>query len=115
MYLEVEENPNCEATPLQVFGELSPARRIQKIWLDREGQKTPCWVTGIDKGGVPCPAYVQKVQDSGSGVSFLIYGGAWGIRFKPASYEKEPWDLKNSHQWGEPYKFYGDEKDLVYG
>lgn len=115
MYLEVEENPNCEATPLQVFGELSPPRPVRQMWLDRDGKRALCGITGIERGGAPCPAYAQKVQDSGAGVSFLIYGGAWGIRFKPVEYEKEPWDLTNSRQWGEPYKFYGEEKDFVYG
>lgn len=114
MYLEIEENPNCEATPLQVFQTLSPARRVQQMKLHREGRQVLCWVTGIDKGGAFCPVYAQKVSDSGGGVSMLVYGGAWGIRFKPVDREQDPWDFSDSHQWGEPYKFYGDETDLIY-
>jgi len=114
MYLEIEENPNCEATPLQLFEALSPPKAVQKMWLEREGKKVLCWVAGIEKGGVPSPAYAVKVSDSGSGSSLLIYGGNWGIRFKPVPFEEEPWDLQNPHQWGEPYKFYGSESDLVY-
>jgi len=115
MYLEVEENPNCEGTPLQAFSALSPPRPVEKMWLDRGGKRHLFWVTGIDPGGKTCSAYAQKVQDSGSGVSFLIYGGSWGIRFKPAEQETKPWNLTDPDQWGEPYKFYGDERDLVYG
>lgn len=37
MYLEVEENPNCEGTPLQVFEALSPPRRLQKMKLQGFG------------------------------------------------------------------------------
>ena len=114
MYLEIEENPNCEAMPLQLFEALSPPKRVQKMWLERDGKRILCWVTGIEKGGVPSLAYAQKVSDSGSGSSILIYGGGWGIRFKPVPLEKESWDLTNPHQWGEPYKFYGNESDLVY-
>ena len=82
--------------------------------LHREGKEFLCWVTGMEKGGKPCHATAQKVSDSGGGVSILIYGGAWGLRFKPVGDEKHPWDLNDPRQWGEPYKFYGDEKDLVY-
>ena len=113
MYLEIEENPNCEATPLQLFEALSPPRAVEKMWLEKEGERALYWVTGVEEG-TPCPAYAVKVSDSGSGSSFLIYGGNWGIRFKPVAFEKEPWDLTNSRQWGEPYKFYGNESDLVY-
>ena len=82
--------------------------------IHREGEAILYWVTGIESNGIPCPATAQKVSDSGGGVSVLIYGGAWGIRFKPVGFEEEPWDLNNPDQWGEPYKFYGDETDLVY-
>ena len=114
MHLEIEKNPNCEAMPLQLFAELSPPKTVQKIWCEKDDKRVLCRVTGIEKGGGLCPAFAQKVADSGSGSSLLIYGGGWGIRFKPVSCENEPWDLSNSHQWGEPYKFYGSEKDLIY-
>ena len=105
MFLEIEENPNCFASPLQVFDALSPPKPALKMRLEREGETILCWVTGIEKGGAPCLAYAVKVSDSGSGFSFLIYGGSWGLRFKPVQFEQEPWDLANLNQWGEPYKF----------
>ncbi len=114
MYLEIEENPNCEESPLQVFEELSPPRLVKQMWLTVEGKGKLFWVAGIEKGGAISPAYAQKVSDSGGGISVIISGGGWGIRFKPVEYESELWDFKNTHQWGEPYKFYGNEKDLVY-
>lgn len=114
MYLEVEANPNCEGTPLQVFEELSPPRSVKEMRLVIDGKRVLCAVTGVEKGGALSKAFAQKVADSGGGVSILVYGGAWGIRFRPESYGDQPWDLANPHQWGEPYKFYGDEKDLVY-
>ena len=84
-----------------------------KVYQD--GKPTLYWVTGIEEGGTPCPAYAQKVSDSGGGSSLLIYGGLWGIRFKPVEDEQNRWDFGDSRQWGEPYKFYADERDLVYG
>ena len=83
--------------------------------IHRKEGELLCWVTGMETDGIPCRATAQKVSDSGGGVSVLIYGGAWGIRFKPVDHEEDPWDFNNPHQWGEPYKFYGDESDLVYG
>ena len=115
MYLEIEENPNCGATPLQVFHTLSGPRLVKQMRLHRQEREQLCWVTGIEAGGALCPAWAQTVSDSGGGVSVLIYGGGWGIRFKPVGQEKDPWDFNDPHQWGEPYKFYGDTKDLVYG
>jgi len=114
MHIEVVENPNCGESPLQVFQELSPPKVVQQIRLTMEESPVWCWVTGIDKGGSVCAAWAQKVSDSGAGVSILIYGGEWGIRFKRIDQGDEPWDLSNSRQWGEPYLFYGDEGDLKY-
>ncbi len=82
--------------------------------LQIEGRERICWVTGVSEKGVFHTAYAQKVADSGGGVSFLIFGGKWGIRFKPDEFPQEPWNLNNPHQWGEPFKFYGEEKDIVY-
>ena len=114
MYLEIEENPNCEGTPLQLFQTLSPPRAVKQMWLYRDGKRLLCEVSGVERSGNFCPSYAQKVSDSGGGVSILIYGGAWGIRFKPLAHEKDPWDFNDPRQWGEPYKFYGEERDLVY-
>ncbi|MBI4549480.1 MAG: hypothetical protein HY714_00940 [Candidatus Omnitrophica bacterium] len=112
--LEILDNPNCSGTDYQVFQEVGPARPLKKMRLSREGRESWYWVTGYGEDSRICPAYAQRVADSGGGTSFLVYGGAWGIRFKPEDHASEPWDLSSSHQWGEPFKFYGDESDLVY-
>ena len=114
MYIEVEENPNCQEMPGQVFEELSSHRVVKQMWLMIDGKRVLCWIASVEKGGAISKALAQKVSDSGAGISILVYGGGWGIRFKPVEYEKESWDFSNPHQWGEPYLFYGDEKDLVY-
>lgn len=112
--IEVEPNPNCAGTDYQVFQEMGPAKRVKKMCLTIGGQETWYEITGLEAGGGPCPAYAQKVADSGGGVSFLIYGGRWGIRFRPEGCSEDPWDLANPSQWGEPFKFYGAEEDILY-
>jgi hypothetical protein len=61
----------------------------------------------------PCQAFGQLVEDSGSGLAHLVYGGIYGLRFKPATME-EPWSLASSHQWGETHLSLSSERDLRY-
>ena len=112
--IEVEPNPNSEGADYQVFQEVGSARPLRKMHLSRHGEDALYWITGMDEMGNPCQAYAQKVADSGGGTSHLIFGGKWGIRFKPDADAGEPWNLKDNRQWGEPFKFYGDEADLFY-
>lgn len=112
--IEVVPNPNCESADFQVFQEMGAARPVRMMRLRVKDEEKLCQVTGLDEKGRAVPAYAQRVADSGGGVSFLIYGGAWGLRFKPDDFRDEPWDLENTRQWGEAFKFYGDEADIVY-
>ena len=112
--LEVTPNPNCEGIDYQVFQEMGPPRKVRMMKLEREGKERLFWVTGIEEEGKICPAYAQEVADSGGGVTFLVFGGRWGLRFKPEELAQEPWDLANPSQWGEPFKFYGVEQDIVF-
>lgn len=112
--IEVGTNPNCGGCDYQVFQEMGPARSIKKMRLSQGGREKLFWVTGMDEEGKPCSAFAQRVADSGGGVSFLVFGGKWGIRFKPEDRYQEPWDVQNPAQWGEPFKFYGEEADIFY-
>ena len=115
MNLEIETNPNCEGTDYQVFLEMGPWRTLSRMTLLCNGQKIICHLSGVDPNGKFIPAKVCPVADSGGGSVFLIYGGRWGLRFKPEEFGHEPWDLGNPHQWGEPFKYYADEVDFIYG
>lgn len=97
-----------------MFQDTGPSRKVRMMRLVRDGREALFWVTGLDENGIPCPAFAQRVADSGGGVTFLIYGGKWGLRFKPDDFRHEAWDVNNSRQWGEPFKFYGEESDIVY-
>jgi hypothetical protein len=116
MILEVEHNPNCEGTLFIRFKEFGPRRRITHVkCYDRSPRGEWCLVTGwCDDPEYPlCPAYAQRVEDSGAGSAFIVFGGNWGIRLKLES-ETGDWNLHDDNQWGEGYLSLGDERDLRY-
>ena len=116
MFLEVEENPNCKAMDMMRFKELGPPRRLKQVRLyDRTDLGEWCQITGwtSEEGGPLCPAYARPIEDSGIGMAYLIYGGNYGVRFKPVG-AAEDWDLQSPHQWGEPYLVLTSPLDLIF-
>ena len=114
--VEVESNENCEASVFARFKEAVPARPINQVKLyDRDPAGAWYWVTGwSDNAQTPvCPAYAQLVEDSGAGLTRLVYGGLYGLRFKPITIE-EAWNLESPHQWGETYLSLASDRDLRY-
>ena len=114
MITKVEDNPNCRGSEQFVFSELGPHRAIKGIKVLERGTEIFCDVTGVGRGGVFVDAHAVKIADSGAGFAFLIYGGGWGIRLRPEAYAAEAWDLSNKRQWGEAFKIYGSEEDIIY-
>ncbi len=116
MLVEVESNSNCEQGVFARFHEIGPAREIIQVKShERSAQGEWCWVTGWsdDPENPCCPALAQLVEDSGAGLTHLVYGGIWGIRLKPVSLA-EDWDIESPNQWGEPYLSLGDATDIRY-
>ena len=116
MFLEVESNPNCENSIFLRFKELGPAHPVSHVKIyDRTSRGEWCSVTGwSDDSHQPlCSAFAQKVEDSGAGVTFLVFGGNWGLRLKPEASEDD-WNLEHANQWGEAYLSLGDERDIRY-
>ena len=116
MFVEVESNPNCEGSLFARFKEIGPARRVLRVKsFERNARGEWCWVTGWsdDPDHPCCPAYAQTVEDSGAGLTHLVFGGIWGIRLKPVSLT-EDWGLESRNQWGETYLSLADPSDLVY-
>ena len=114
MIVEVEANPNCEQGFFGRFKELSRPRLIREIKLyDRRPEGEWYEVTGwSDDPAQPCcPAWCCPVEDSGAGRTYLVYGGIFGLRFRPTGRE-EAWSLDSPHQWGEPYLAVADSSDL---
>lgn len=114
--VEVESNENCEASVFARFKEIGPARPIHQIKLyDRNPAGEWYWVTGWSDNvtTLACPAYAQLVEDSGAGLTHLVYGGLYGLRFKPINIE-EAWNLESPHQWGETYLSLASDRDVRY-
>jgi hypothetical protein len=116
MVVEVESNPNCESSLYARFRESGPARRVVKVrTFERRSEGEWCWVTGwTDSPDNPrCAAHAQLVEDSGAGLTYLVFGGLWGIRLKPVVLD-EDWSLESGGQWGEPYLALADQNDIQY-
>jgi len=113
MRIEVEENPNCGGTDEFQYRELGNVRPIKAIRALEREKTVVLEVVGVAKGGAWEDARCVKVADSGAGFAFLIFGGPWGLRLKP-EWHKAPWDLSDPKQWGEPFKIYGSEDDIIY-
>lgn len=116
MFVEVESNPNCEQSICARFKEAGPARSVVQIKVfERKPEGEWCWVTGWgdDIDQPCCPAQAQLVEDSGAGLSYLIFGGLGGIRLKPISVVEE-WNITSAEQWGEPYLLLADARDIRY-
>lgn len=95
------------------FRENGPARKAVAVRLYHDDPAGKIyWVTGWADQDRPADAFIQPVEDSGSGVAYLLYGGNCGLRFKP--YESAaPWSLTDAGQWGEAFLLLGDIRDII--
>jgi len=102
MFVRFEENPNCGFVDDRVWKEEGVPRPVREILRARDGQEVWCPITGLNKEGQPIPALGVKVEDSGEGTCWLVYGGLWGLRLKSPDNPKA-WSLEDSAQWGEGF------------
>ena len=100
--LSVEENPNCESLEPRVFQERTAPRTVAEVLRTRGEKECWCPVVAVEAGGQTGPALARKVDDSGDGTCYLVYGGRWGIRLKEPTC-RDPWNISEPHQWGEPF------------
>ncbi len=114
MFIEVEENPNCETSVFLRFKELGPAQRLRQVKSDEHSSRGEwCEVVGwTDHEDRPeCQAMVQPVEESGRGVAYVVFGGVWGVRLKKEGVQ-EAWSLESPNQWGDAYLLLMDAHDL---
>ena len=118
IYLEVEENENCEYMPLQLYeghAEPVPIDRVRMgDFVHPEGiYEVTGWDSGgdLDSKGGPVPAMYVPVSDSGQARAHMVYGGDFGIRFR-TSESGDEWSLDDPDQWGEPYVILTDAADI---
>ena len=115
IFLEVDENDNCDYMPLQLYEATAAPAAIRRVRLFEPGRPHGVYeVTGwqSDGDGSPTPAMYAPVSDSGQAEVHLVYGGDWGVRFRPASSIGD-WDIEDHDQWGEPYVMLMDRDDIL--
>lgn len=115
IYLEVEDNANCEYMPLMLYEAHAEAVPVTRIVIDEPGRPPGIYeVTGwsSEGDGSPCPAMYAPVSDSGQAQVHLVFGGDWGIRMKPAE-SKVEWSIEDPEQFGEPYVMLMDESAII--
>jgi hypothetical protein len=114
---EIEENPNCRPADMMRFREIGPAKRVVQVRLYHEDPNGRWYrvIGWTDQENAPtAEVFIQPVEDSGSGVAYLLYSaGNCGLRFK--SNPESPWSLTDPTQWGEPFLLLGDLRDVVVG
>ncbi|MCY3543391.1 MAG: hypothetical protein OXH22_05040 [Chloroflexi bacterium] len=115
IYIEVDENDNCEYMPLMLYEAHADAVPVTRVVLDEPGRAPGEYqVTGwsSDNGGTPCAAMYCPVSDSGQAVVHLVFGGDWGIRMKPANSAVD-WSIDDPEQFGEPYIMLMDASAVI--
>ena len=109
--IEIADNPNCEATE-RVFHDVEPPQPVSLVRLSRDGEAEAWYeIIGWTALGGACPALAQKVDDSGAGVSYLVFGGDAGLRLRPAGVQR-PWSVTDAAQWGEPFLLLAEAHDI---
>ena len=114
-YVEVEPSENCPMSVSMVYKNLSEPFRVAvvKLYEGEPGGRLYA-VTGWSSvaGGSPAEAYAVEVEDSSAGRAFVLYGGDWGIRLRPAE-SNASWSLSDADQWGETHLVLADAEDLT--
>jgi len=114
MYLDIEPDGNVDRSFSMVYRDVSPPRQVYCVKYPVDGVEQPVQVTGWDADThSPCPAFACRVEESGDGTAWLIYGGNGGVRFKLLE-DETPWSLTAPGQWGETHLVYPVGSFLVY-
>ncbi len=115
IYIEVEENDNCDYMPMQLYEARGDPVVIDRVRLFEPDRPHGVYeVTGwsSEGGGSPVQALYSPVSDSGQAEVHLVYGDDWGVRMRPNGSDEE-WDLESSDQFGEPYLMLTDRADVL--
>ena len=106
--LDIEENDNINEYESRVFMGRGKAFKISKILYQPEnGTPFEADVIGWEDEK-PMQAFAIRVEDSGDGEAWLVYGGNQGIRLRRSSSGSagRPFSLENQDEWGEKYLYY---------
>jgi hypothetical protein len=110
--IRVDANDNCPMMAQQVYRNTGDPRRITRVRIyEGEPEGVLYAVTGWSAEG-PVDAWAVSIEDSSAGSAFLVYGGDWGLRLRPATSEAA-WDLGAANQFGETHLVLADAEDLI--
>jgi hypothetical protein len=113
--IEVEPNDNTPMMASQVYKNIGvpfPVARVRIYEGEPDGHL--CEVTGWSSaaGGSPVDAYAVQIEDSSEGSAYLVYGGDWGIRLRPAETQGD-WSIDSAEQWGETHLVLASIEDIT--
>ncbi|MDC0718430.1 hypothetical protein [Nannocystis bainbridge] len=103
-FLTVEVDDATFTEPVQLtFRRSGPLQRVRTVDLDGAGPRRARGLQRRPDGSLDAdaPAWACPVEDSGAGVSWLVYGGNAGLWLAPEA-AREP-DLEDSRQVFETY------------
>ncbi len=113
IFVDVEAGDNCLYSLQSVFSGLEEPREVTQVRLYLgPGDGALYDVTGWSEDG-PCPALGVKVEDSGQGYAYLVYGGEGGLRYRPAG-SAEAWSLDAPDQWGDSHLLLSEVIDIAW-
>jgi hypothetical protein len=114
-HIEVEPNENTPMMATQVYKNLDVPFPVSHVRIyEGEPEGKLCAITGWSSagGGSDVQAYAVRVEDSSEGSAFVVYGGDWGVRLRPAESD-EPWSIDSAGQWGETHLVLSDVTDIT--
>ncbi|MBL9106583.1 MAG: hypothetical protein JNL82_37025 [Myxococcales bacterium] len=78
LFVEVDDDRYAE--PVQrIFKRIGEPVRVVAVDLEGEGARAVRGLGAVDGEVVVGPAFACAVEDSGSGVAWLVYGGSLGV------------------------------------
>jgi hypothetical protein len=114
-HIEVEPNDNTPMMAQQVYKNIDLPFPVSHVRIyEGEPEGTLFTITGwaSTEGGTAVPAYAVQIEDSSEGVAFLVYGGDWGVRMRPAD-SAANWSIDDPEQVGETHLVLANEEDLT--
>lgn len=112
VYVMIEDNLNCRGDE-RMFAVSGDPRDVEQVMIDRpDGTTGWCEVAAVDDANSFGPASARQVEDSAAGVAWLVTGGAWGLRLRPAG-ATGLWAVDDPTQWGVPFLVMDDSSGVV--
>ncbi len=114
-HVDVESNDNTPMMAQQVYKNIGVPFPVSHVRIyEGEPEGRLCAITGWTSAddGPETLAYAVKIEDSSEGIAYLVFGGDWGVRLRPAESDA-PWSLDDMDQWGETHLVIADEVDLT--